>query len=238
MTTTLPVSIPPDAGESIESWLEHLADANGLTTAQLLAPPTAGGLAAATSRSRPHPPRRPRPRQRGPRYSATLASFDGTALDLSGLDSTDRHSCRQVAVRGWTPAHGTQICPTCTADAGTWKAAWRLLLVTACTDHGIVLIAECPSCERPFRDQRHSHLRRVGSGTVCGNPPSVKDPSNSANTPSLPCLPLQPRRPSWRPKHKTARTIEKPWAFSVELAARLLELDAVNWKTALPSQGL
>ena len=37
MTAALPVSVAPRPGESIESWLEHLADANGLTTAQLLA---------------------------------------------------------------------------------------------------------------------------------------------------------------------------------------------------------
>ncbi len=37
MTAALPVSVTPRPGESIESWLEHLADANGLTTAQLLA---------------------------------------------------------------------------------------------------------------------------------------------------------------------------------------------------------
>ena len=36
MTSALPVSVTPRPGESIESWLEHLADANGLTTAQLL----------------------------------------------------------------------------------------------------------------------------------------------------------------------------------------------------------
>ncbi|MEI2650125.1 MAG: hypothetical protein V9G15_14200 [Dermatophilaceae bacterium] len=42
--------------------------------------------------------------------------------------------------------------------------------MTACTDHGLVLVAECPACGRPFRDQRHSHLRRVGAATVCGNP--------------------------------------------------------------------
>jgi hypothetical protein len=103
-------------------------------------------------------------------YAATLASFDGTALDLTGLDPTDRHSYRQVAARGWTPAHGTQICPECLADTGTWKTAWRLLLVTTCTHHRLVLVAECPSCGRPFRDQRHSHLRSVGAAAVCGNP--------------------------------------------------------------------
>ncbi len=103
-------------------------------------------------------------------YAATLASFDGTGLDLTGLDPADRYSYRQVAARGWTPAHGTQICPACIDTTGAWKATWRLLLVTACTDHGLVLVAECPSCGRPFRDPRHSHSRRVGAAAVCGNP--------------------------------------------------------------------
>ena len=40
------------------------------------------------------------------------------------------------------------------ADTGTWKTVWRLLLVTACTHHGTVLVAGCSSCGRPFRDQR------------------------------------------------------------------------------------
>ena len=33
-----------------------------------------------------------------------------------------------------------------------------------------LLVARCPSCRRPFRDQRHSQLRRVGAALVCGNP--------------------------------------------------------------------
>jgi hypothetical protein len=53
----LPVSVTPQQGESIESWLEHLADANGLTTAQLLSPPAATAPAPATSPSRHHPRR-------------------------------------------------------------------------------------------------------------------------------------------------------------------------------------
>ncbi|WP_299450833.1 TniQ family protein [uncultured Serinicoccus sp.] len=171
----LPISISPRDGESIESWLEHLADANGLTTAQLLthlrsrgastryltlapAPGTIRALAE-LGRTTPDTVR-----------DATLARFDGTALDLTGLDALDRHSYRQVASRGWTPAHGTQICPPCLAQTGTWQSAWRLMIVTACTRHGTLLAAACPSCRRPFRDQRHSHLRPVGAGTICGNP--------------------------------------------------------------------
>ena len=175
MISVLPVSMPPQPGESIESWLEHLADANGLTTAQLLATTGRGraGTRFLTLAPSPETITRLAALARVDEhsvYAATLAAFDGTALDLTGLDPTNRNSYRQVAARGWTPAHGTQICPACLADTGTWKTAWRLLLVNACTQHGVVLVAECPSCGRPFRDQRHSHLRRVGSISVCGNP--------------------------------------------------------------------
>jgi hypothetical protein len=175
MTSALPVSVTPRPGESIESWLEHLADANGLTTAQLLgatgrgragtrfltlapSPETITRLASLARVDEQHV------------YAATLSAFDGTALDLTGLDPADRHSYRQVAARGWTPAHGTQICPACLAEDGAWRSAWRLLIVTACTRHQSLLVARCPSCRRPFRDQRHSHLRLVGAATVCGNP--------------------------------------------------------------------
>ena len=175
MSAPLPVSVTPRSGESIESWLEHLADANGLTTAQLLTllrrdglstryltlAPAPGTITHLATLARVDP---------DAVAATTLAAFDGTALDLSGLDVDDRHSYRQVAARGWAPAHGTQICPTCLADTNTWHSAWRLVIVTACTRHHSLLVDRCPSCQRPFRDQRHSHLRRVGAVPVCGNP--------------------------------------------------------------------
>ena len=175
MTAVLPISVPPRPDESVESWLEHLADANGLTTAQLLATIRRTGATTRYLTLAPSPETIARLAalarvDKTVVYAATLASFDGTALDLTGLDPADRYSYRHVAARGWTPAHGTQICPACIADTGAWKTTWRLLLVTACTDHGLVLVTECPACGRPFRDQRHSHLRRVGAATVCGNP--------------------------------------------------------------------
>ena len=175
MSAPLPVSLAPRPGESIESWLEHLADANGLTTAQLLTliraagggtryltlAPAPGTITHLASLARVDP---------DAVAATTLSAYEGTALDLTGLDVHDRHSYRQVAARGWAPAHGTQICPACLADTNTWHSAWRLLIVTTCTHHQTFLVAECPSCQRPFRDQRHSHLRRVGAVPVCGNP--------------------------------------------------------------------
>ncbi len=175
MTAALPVSVAPRPGESIESWLEHLADANGLTTAQLLNATGQGRASARYLTLAPSPETIARLAalarvDEQDVYAATLSVFDGTALDLTGLDPADRHSYRQVAARGWAPAHGTQICPACLADTGAWQTAWRLLIVTTCTRHQSLLVAKCPSCRRPFRDQHHSHLRRVGAATLCGNP--------------------------------------------------------------------
>jgi hypothetical protein len=175
VNAVLPISVPPRPDESVESWLEHLSDANGLTTAQLLAIIRRGGASTRYLTLAPSLETVARLAalarvDEKEVYAATLSSFDGSALDLTGLDPADRYSYRQVAARGWTPAHGTKICPACIAETGTWKTKWRLLLVTACSDHGLFLVAECPSCGRPFRDQRHSHLRRVGAAAVCGNP--------------------------------------------------------------------
>lgn len=174
-TTTLPVSVAPRRGESLESWLEHLADANGVTTASLTGRLRRAGhptrfLTLAPAPGTVHALARLARVPETAVLATSLGVFDGTALDLTGLDPGKRHSYRQVAARGWTPAHGTQLCPACLATTGTWLSAWRLLLVTTCTRHRAVLTATCPGCRRPFRDQGHSPLRAVGAATVCGNP--------------------------------------------------------------------
>lgn len=191
----LPISVSPRDGESIESWLEHLADANGMTTAQLLTHLRSRGASTRYLTLAPAPATISTlaTLARVPEQtvtSATVGVFDGTALDLTGLDPHDRHSYRQVAARGWTPAHGTQICPTCLAEDGAWRTVWRLLIVTACTRHRTLLATHCPACRRPFRDQRHSHLRRIGAATTCGNPLGAGPTSQCQH--DLTTIPVEP----------------------------------------------
>lgn len=176
MAEALPVSVELGAGESIESWLERLADANGLTTAALLnqvhgaddvstrflglapAPATVARIARLVGSTVAEV------------RSATVAAFEDTGVDLRGLDAEERHSFRGVAARGWPPRHGTQVCPECLREDGRWQVRWKLPIVSVCAGHETFLVERCPGCNRPFRDHRHSALRPVGASVTCGNP--------------------------------------------------------------------
>ncbi len=177
MSTPLPVTLDLCAGQALDCYLEHLAEANGMTTAQLLTVVRGERGHSTTRFLMLHPTRTATTRlacmaRLGAKdvTAATLAAYDGTALDLAGLDPDDLYTYRGVAARGWVPGHGTQICPPCLAATGIWQLAWRLLTVTVCLTHATYLIAVCPGCRRPFRDQRHSPLRQAGTSTQCGNP--------------------------------------------------------------------
>lgn len=168
----LPVRVAPAAGESLESWLERLAAGNTLTTAQLLADLGISSNLSVLALPAPTIQRlAQRTRVDHDRiHAATLAAFDGHGIDLDGFTPTDPASYRQVAARGWAPAHGTQLCPRCLADHGVWLATWRTPYAAICIEHGTYLLTRCPGCSRPFRDQRHSLLRPSDAHDLCGNP--------------------------------------------------------------------
>lgn len=174
--TQLPTLVDLAHGEALDAYLERVADANYLTTARLIELVRAGrDTTTAYLMLAPTPATLERiARLTGADaaalQNATLAAFDGTSLDLHGLDPTRQASFRNISARGWIPGHGTQICPQCLADDGIWSTTWRLHTTTVCRTHGTYLLATCPGCQRPFRDQRHSPLRVVGPQTVCGNP--------------------------------------------------------------------
>jgi len=172
----LPVTVAVGRGESIDSWLERVADANGLTTATLLnlvhgagevstrflslapAERTVARVACLTGSTVAEV------------RSATVAAFEDAGVDLRGLSAEDRDSFHEVAARGWPPSHGTQLCSRCLRDDGRWQVRWRLPIVSVCARHEAFLVGTCPVCGRIFRDHRHSALRPVGASATCGNP--------------------------------------------------------------------
>jgi hypothetical protein len=162
-------------GEALDGYLERVADANYLTTARLIDMVRAGSDTTAYLMLAPTPDTLDRIAQLTGASTrdlqlATLAGYSGTSLDLDGLDPARQSSFRSVSARGWIPGHGTQICPECLAQDGIWRTTWRLPTTTVCHTHDTYLLATCPGCQRPFRDQRHSPLRVVGPQTLCGNP--------------------------------------------------------------------
>lgn len=170
----LPQRPPMRPGEALDSYLEHLARTNHMRTADvarsltsatdttrfLMLSPTERTLHVLAGLTGLEPARL---------RASTLAHYEGTILDLTGLDPHRHASYRTVAGRGWLPGAGTQICPECLAETGAWKIAWRLPTTTTCTTHGTYLLTICPGCDKPFRAPRHGLLRPVGSTTICGN---------------------------------------------------------------------
>lgn len=171
----LPVRPRIQPGQALDSYLEHLADANHLpaaeitrrlrratdTTRYLMLAPTPATLTALAEIGG-QPPDRLR--------AATLAPYDGSSVDLSGLDPNLQFSYRQIAARGWAPGVGTSICPVCLAEHGRWQTSWRVPTSTVCLTHGAYLIGTCPGCQRPFRSARGTPVRPIGTLTECGNP--------------------------------------------------------------------
>ena len=176
MTGRLPVTITPHPGQALDCYLEHLAAANGMTTAALTTAlggravtPVVGLLAPSrlvTRRLTELTGLRPAHL----RATTIVAYGGGRPLDLTGLDPDHPDTYRVLAARGWMPGQGTQICPDCLATAGVWQLAWRLATTTVCPVHRRYLTASCGSCRRPFRAQRQAPLRPDGVGTSCDNP--------------------------------------------------------------------
>lgn len=170
----LPASPILRPGQALDCYLEHVAEANYLPAGTLMAT-----ITAATDTTR-YLLLRPTPRTvaalsgltgatADALNAATLAPLDGTLVDLAGLNPHDQPSYRAVAARGWAPGQGSQICPRCLAETGTWDIAWRLPMSTVCLRHQNYLLATCPGCQRPFRATRSTVLRPIGATTRCGN---------------------------------------------------------------------
>lgn len=175
-----PVRPAPAPGQALDSYLEHVADANYITPAALLThlkhlggndtylihaptPRTTAIIAALTAQDLENV------------IASTLRRYDGLAYSLEGIDPEEESprraaTYRKVAARGWLPGRTSQICPTCLAEDSAWMLSWHLPASTLCLRHGSYLQATCPGCQRPFRSNRAAPLRAVGASTVCGNP--------------------------------------------------------------------
>ncbi|MHB1401834.1 MAG: TniQ family protein [Thiobacillus sp.] len=52
-----------------------------------------------------------------------------------------------------------RFCPHCLAENQTWRAGWEVMFHDVCPHHGVWLIDQCSSCEKPVSWNRDSLLR-------------------------------------------------------------------------------
>lgn len=148
---SLPVRVPPIAGEAIDSWLEALAAWTHTTWYDLL---TAIGLSTAG----PSTPATDKwivgllPQQGVDLAAATglnsaelammtLSHYDGRALEIN------TNTRKTLGSHLWRQGTGSRYCPRCLAESdGRWPIAWRLGWTFACLRHRCLLRDTCPCC--------------------------------------------------------------------------------------------
>lgn len=173
----------PRPGEALDGYLERVATANTLTRADLGHLITVGQPEATTA----FLPLvvNPATRQRISDLTGqpaelvsgmTLAGLpEGRPLLIGDLDPLCPASLRREQPQGWFPPKGTQVCPRCLADSGTWLLRWRLPHLPICLHHGTYLITRCPTCGLAPRSVRFSAFKgQLEIPRVCGNPTGTK----------------------------------------------------------------
>lgn len=106
-----------------------------------------------------------------------LSAFDGTAIDLAGVQAGDPASLRKRALDEWAYFSGSHVCPQCVVEnGGAWQLAWKLPWTFTCIKHKCYLVPYCPSCERRFGSGRRDRslspvfVRHVPKLAHCNNP--------------------------------------------------------------------
>lgn len=110
-----------------------------------------------------------------------LSSYDGAALDLSLVRTTEQATWEHIWYGHWVHFVGSNFCPHCLVETGgAWKLAWKLAWSFACTAHHCLLVDVCPSCGRQASlesREGHSFLSpsRSMEPTVCRRSVNVSD---------------------------------------------------------------
>lgn len=109
--------------------------------------------------------------------SMLMSKFDGTVLNLSGVQAGDPQALRKRALDEWAYFSGSHVCPACVHENnGAWQLSWKLPWSFACTKHKCYMVAFCPTCKRRFKGGRRDHslspvfVRHVPTPGLCNNP--------------------------------------------------------------------
>lgn len=155
---TLPVRIAPIAGESLDSWLEAIAERLDATW---------GDLAEGVGLASRHQQRRRdylAASLRGLSLSQLDAMSRTTGLDAAALKSMTFSDMSDRPIGGvgesaappnsllWLRGFRSRYCAQCLSESsGRWSLWWRLRWAFACERHRCLLQDLCPDCQRTQR---------------------------------------------------------------------------------------
>lgn len=147
--------------ESLDSWIELLADLNGCRPRDIT------GHDDTINKDKALP--------------LTRAVDDPSLLRISECTGVDPDRLAEATLRRykpvglanvtrdsstgpWSQVRGTGYCPICLIDDDLrWKLPWHLRWINICEEHHTVLRDNCPACGSRARDTRTHHPRTTGS---------------------------------------------------------------------------
>lgn len=161
---TLPIRLAPLPGESLDSWMEALADRSMVDLREILLAlglhhRDRGLIADHTLFLQPQEAEQASFASGvpvGQLHLMTLRQYDGHAVIL--------HPERRTVLRMqlWGRSTGSRYCPECLREReGRWLLRWRLAWAFACTRHHLLLAHDCPSCGRRPRHGKITAFRNV-----------------------------------------------------------------------------
>lgn len=181
---SLPIRVPPLAGEALDSWFDALAHRLHVPVADLL-PPL--GLPRAVRRGADRALDIPadwsillRPAEVARIAAATAVPADTiTAMTLAVYDQRAvliDTATRRVNIRSlWGRGTGSRYCPDClTETGGRWRLSWKLNWSFACLTHCRLLADRCPDCDRAQRTRTSGEPEPPRPGR-CAHPVDPRD---------------------------------------------------------------
>ena len=145
----LPIRVPPQAGEALDSWLEAVAHRTSTTFVELLA---AVGLNFDRQ-----PGANPWMLQLAPEEVAAISAATGvpssTVSAMTTAHRTDSPGSNTFYLNRKRRGMGSsRYCPACLEESGgRWQLSWRLRWNFACIKHKCLLVDTCPSCGKTQR---------------------------------------------------------------------------------------
>lgn len=130
MTSRLPFTLAPLAGEPFGLWWYTYATRLGVTRTELA---HAVGIAVG------QPPQ--------VEHRAAIAAATGlAAAEIAEMFATLRPCPPEHVLRVWRQQDTSRFCPRCLANGGAWQPAWRLPLTFHCLTHHTPLAEHCGGC--------------------------------------------------------------------------------------------